>query len=38
MSKGMEQLYTERLRRCVTTMRNEKPDRVPCRIWMPPAT
>ncbi len=31
MSDNMEQLYQERLKRYVTAMRNEKPDRVPIR-------
>jgi len=31
MAHGMEQLYAERLKRYVTAMRNEKPDRIPIR-------
>ena len=31
MGQDMEQLYAERLRRYVTAMRNEKPDRIPIR-------
>ena len=31
MSEKMEQLYQERLKRYVTAMRNEKPDRIPIR-------
>ena len=34
MSKDMEQLYAERLRRYVTAMRNGKPDRVPIRPFV----
>ena len=34
MSDKMEQLYQERLRRYVTAMRNEKPDRVPIRPFV----
>ena len=34
MVKNMEQLYTERLNRYVTAMRNEKPDRIPIRPFV----
>ncbi len=34
MSKDMERLYAERLRRYVMAMRNEKPDRVPIRPFV----
>lgn len=34
MSDNMEQLYAERLKRYVTAMRNEKPDRVPIRPFV----
>ncbi|MHC4624888.1 MAG: uroporphyrinogen decarboxylase/cobalamine-independent methonine synthase family protein, partial [Planctomycetota bacterium] len=34
MAKDMEQLYKERLKRYVTAMRNEKPDRVPIRPFV----
>ncbi len=34
MAKDMERLYTERLRRYVTTMRNEKPDKIPIRPFV----
>ena len=34
MAEDMEQLYTERLNRYVTAMRNEKPDRIPIRPFV----
>ena len=34
MAKDMEQLYAERLKRYVTAMRNEKPDKIPIRPFM----
>ena len=34
MGKDMEALYTERLNRYVTAMRNEKPDRIPIRPFV----
>ena len=34
MAKDMEKLYTERLKRYVTAMRNEKPDRIPIRPFV----
>jgi len=34
MSGNMEQLYQERLKRYVTAMRNEKPDRIPIRPFV----
>ncbi len=34
MAKDMERLYTERLRRYVTAMRNEKPDKIPIRPFV----
>ncbi len=34
MAKNMEQLYAERLKRYVTAMRNEKPDRIPIRPFV----
>ena len=34
MSDSMESLYTERLKRYVTAMRNEKPDRIPIRPFV----
>jgi len=34
MGKDMEQLYAERLKRYVTAMRNEKPDRIPIRPFV----
>ena len=34
MAKDMEQLYTERLKRYVTAMRNEKPDKIPIRPFV----
>jgi uroporphyrinogen-III decarboxylase len=34
MAKDMEQLYQERLKRYVTAMRNEKPDRIPIRPFV----
>ena len=34
MAKDMEGLYTERLNRYVTAMRNEKPDRIPIRPFV----
>jgi len=34
MAKDMEKLYAERLKRYVTAMRNEKPDRIPIRPFV----
>jgi len=34
VAKDMEQLYAERLKRYVTAMRNEKPDRIPIRPFV----
>jgi hypothetical protein len=34
MAKNMEQLYAERLKRYVTAMRNEKPDKIPIRPFV----
>ncbi|MHC4070209.1 MAG: uroporphyrinogen decarboxylase family protein [Planctomycetota bacterium] len=34
MAKDMEQLYAERLKRYVTAMRNEKPDKIPIRPFV----
>ena len=34
MAKDMERLYSERLKRYVTAMRNEKPDRIPIRPFV----
>ena len=34
MSKDMEQLYAERLKRYVTAMQNEKPDKIPIRPFV----
>lgn len=34
MAKDMERLYTERLRRYITAMRNEKPDKIPIRPFV----
>ncbi|MHC4069137.1 MAG: uroporphyrinogen decarboxylase family protein [Planctomycetota bacterium] len=34
MSKDMEKLYAERLKRYVTAMRNEKPDKIPIRPFV----
>jgi len=34
VSKNMEQLYAERLKRYVTAMRNDKPDRIPIRPFV----
>ena len=34
MAEDMEQLYTERLKRYVTAMRNEKPDKIPIRPFV----
>ncbi|MHC4337973.1 MAG: uroporphyrinogen decarboxylase family protein [Planctomycetota bacterium] len=34
MAKGTEKLYAERLKRYVTAMRNEKPDRIPIRPFV----
>ncbi|MHC4720446.1 MAG: uroporphyrinogen decarboxylase/cobalamine-independent methonine synthase family protein, partial [Planctomycetota bacterium] len=34
MAKDMERLYTERLKRYVTAMRNEKPDKIPIRPFV----
>jgi uroporphyrinogen-III decarboxylase len=34
MAEDMEQLYAERLKRYVTAMRNEKPDRIPIRPFV----
>src|SRR4030065_1874241 len=34
MAKSMEQLYAERMKRYVTAMRNEKPDRIPIRPFV----
>lgn len=34
MAEDMEQLYSERLKRYVTAMRNEKPDRIPIRPFV----
>lgn len=34
MAKDMEQLYTERMKRYVTAMRNEKPDMIPIRPFV----
>jgi uroporphyrinogen-III decarboxylase len=34
MAKDMERLYTERLERYVTAMRNEKPDKIPIRPFV----
>ena len=33
MAEDMENLYQERVKRYTTAMRNEKPDRVPIRIF-----
>ena len=34
MPEDMEQLYQERLKRYVTAMRNEKPDKIPIRPFV----
>ena len=34
MAKSMEQLYTERMERYITAMRNEKPDMIPIRPFV----
>ena len=34
MAKDMEQLYSERMKRYITAMRNEKPDMIPIRPFV----
>src|SRR4030043_725449 len=34
MANDMEQLYNERMKRYITAMRNEKPDRIPIRPFV----